>query len=73
MQAPCTKSMIMLILKKVKCENIMKLFIQKIGHIIAKFVSLVILQWTFWKDMLIIFLSTKLAKGVTMIFMKKSI
>ena len=51
-------SVIMLILKKVKCENIMNLFIQKMGQIIAKFVSLVILEWTFWKDMLIIFLRT---------------
>ena len=32
----------MLILKKVKYENIMNLFIQKIGHIVAQFVSLVL-------------------------------
>ena len=49
-------SVIMLILKKVKCENIMNLFIQKIGHIIAQIVSLDLPEWTFWKDMSIIFL-----------------
>ena len=49
-------SVIMLILKKVKCENIMNLFIQKIGHIITQFVSLVLLEWTFWKDMSIFFM-----------------
>ena len=48
-------SVIKLILKKMKCENIMNLFIQKIGHIIAQIVSLVLLEWTFWKDMSIIF------------------
>ena len=34
----------MLILKKVKCENITNLFIQKIGHMIAQIVSLVLLM-----------------------------
>ena len=48
-------SVIKLILKKVKCENIPNLFIQKIGHIIAQIVSLVLLEWTFWKYISIIF------------------
>ena len=51
-------SVITLILKKVKCENTMDLFIQKIGHIITQIVSLVLLKLTFWKDMSIIFLRT---------------
>ena len=38
-------SVIMLNLKKVNCKNMMNLFIQKINHIIAQFVSLVFLEY----------------------------
>ena len=38
-------SVIILNLKKVSCKNMMNLFIQKINHIIAQFVSLVFLEY----------------------------